>query len=154
MTIYTAPLGFPKPEGTDPISQGYDAIGDLADAVDDAIVADRARLTALESLDSGWVAISLVTGTWQIGGATRRIGPVVYARGGWSAAGLASNTTYSHMGTIDPAHRPSSAQVVPISGSSGASRSMAFIHPDGRIELRVGTLAGYQLFAGATWLVD
>lgn len=33
VTTFTT-LGFPKPEGTDPISLGYDAIGDLADAVD------------------------------------------------------------------------------------------------------------------------
>lgn len=34
MTILTAGLGLPKPEATDLISNGYDAIADLADAVE------------------------------------------------------------------------------------------------------------------------
>ncbi len=34
MTTYTAGLALPKPEGTDLISQGYDAIDDLADAIE------------------------------------------------------------------------------------------------------------------------
>lgn len=34
VTTYTAALGLPKPEGTDLISQGYDAIADLAEAIE------------------------------------------------------------------------------------------------------------------------
>lgn len=41
MTTFTTRYAFPKPEGTDPISLGYDAIADLADAVDTLIYARR-----------------------------------------------------------------------------------------------------------------
>lgn len=49
MTTFTNPVGLPKPEPTDRVADGWDAVADLADATDDAIVADRARLIALEA---------------------------------------------------------------------------------------------------------
>jgi hypothetical protein len=58
MTLFTSPVGLPKPEATDRVADGYDAIGDLADATDDAIVADRARLTALEAGRATTVAMN------------------------------------------------------------------------------------------------
>lgn len=58
MTLFTSPVGLPKPEATDRVADGFDAIGDLADATDDAIVADRARLTALEAGRATTVAMT------------------------------------------------------------------------------------------------
>lgn len=94
MVAFTSPIGLPYPETTDRVADGWDAIRDLAEATDDAIVADRAslalkattaalttetnnrvagdnaldaRLDTIEA-DTGWIAASLATGWAAYGG--------------------------------------------------------------------------------------
>lgn len=94
MTANTSPIGLPYPEVEERVADGWDAIRDLAEAVDDEIVADRAalalkaslselndeaisraaadgaldaRLDALEA-DTGWIAATLATGWTAYGG--------------------------------------------------------------------------------------
>lgn len=71
MTTTTA-LGFPKPEATDQIALGYDAIADLADAL-------NAYLTP-RNADSGWITAGFTAQTnWtNLNSRCRKIGSLVY----------------------------------------------------------------------------
>lgn len=99
----TTPLGFPKPEGTDLISQGWDAIADLADALD-----------AYLDPTTGWVTPALTNGWLSYdGGASfnppgyRMIGPQVFLRGLYR-----SGTLNTSLFTLPVGLRPGKTQLL------------------------------------------
>lgn len=124
MTDVTSPIGLPYPETTDRVADGWDAIRDLAEAVDDAIVADRASIAALNAAldarldlleeDTGWVAPTLNSG-WSnygsgyLGAGYRRKGGLVHLRGLVKRSSIDSLTPF----TLPAGYRPSLAIIVP-----------------------------------------
>jgi hypothetical protein len=83
---------FPYPEDTDPVAQGAQAIKALANSLD-----------AKVGKDTGWLAITGVTG-WTVAGGipwqARQIGNVVHFRGGMSNATFAPGSGYGAIGNL------------------------------------------------------
>jgi len=82
--ITTPVFGFPQPEGTDLISQGYDAIGDLALAVEGVLAPGLPRVTIHNYGASGSLAAATVAGAKKL---------LVRCLGGGGAGGGATATT-------------------------------------------------------------
>jgi len=123
MTANT-PRGYPYPQVTDRVADGWDAIRDLAVAVDAdvaAVVSARtaadnaldARLDALES-DTGWIAPALTAG-WSNYGAGwasvgyRRFRGVTYLRGLIKRTSGSATTLF----TLAAGHRPAQNGLFP-----------------------------------------
>lgn len=115
--------------------------------------------------DSGWIDVTVNSpyvpqGTLQAP-QVRKIGSMVYARGGIGNAGLAINATYGSVLTIPSGYRPPSgptrggAQVFSAGSSAGVSTAHWFVNPTGSVDIRVGgTLGSYYFWSGANWSVD
>lgn len=135
--------GLPYPNPSDPVSGGADAIRALAEALD------------VVGGDTGWVNISVAPGfaaQGSPGPQVRRLGIVVYSRGGWQGTGLSANGT-STVGTLPVGFRPVVAAHIIRAGTTvgGASAGM-FVNTNGSIEIRVGpTVTGYY-FLSTSWL--
>lgn len=111
----TPVLGLPYPANTDLVNQGYDAIGDLAQAVEDVLVDENWHAVG----DSGEPAFA--TGASNSGSGYqplefRKVGNAVELRGVVSTAS-ASNDLF----TLPAGYRPASAQNLPASHQFGDS---------------------------------
>lgn len=107
--------------------------------------------------DTGWVNVTVAGGfAAQAGDApqVRRIGNIVYARGGWSNTGMAINTTHN-VGTIPAGSRPLGNVVGRAGTSTGATQATMFVTPAGAVQIRTGgALSAYYLFGGESWPND
>jgi hypothetical protein len=126
----TPNLGLPYPEVTDRVADGWDAIRDLAAALDTVVAARAtvavanaldARLDAVEAAgaDTGWVNLSLQNGWVNHAVATygaaavRRIHGVVHLRGL-----IKDGTHFANLFTVPAGFRPPYALIVPAVVSS------------------------------------
>lgn len=121
MTTTTPTYGFPKPEATDPYGQGWDAIGDLADAVEARIAAGPNWPRAHVRRNA---ALNLANGTWTAVGYDTTVAEV-----GAGAAAMHDPT-----GSPDPASRV----VVPEAG-------LYRLHGSARFAIGGGGFRGAQL---------
>lgn len=180
MTANT-PLGLPYPETTDRVADGWDAIRDLAEAVDDkltaigvaaaaAAAADDTRLDALEA-DTGWIAPAFNSG-WSHYGAGylsagyRRLRGVVYLRGMIKRGSVDSLIPF----VLPAGFRPSAASIVTAVGrsfrSSGGSGDPDIenigvrlnIHANGEVSCQYeainGTVIPYLSLSGISFIPD
>lgn len=107
--------------------------------------------------DTGWVSIAT-----NIGFApedtnlpqVRKIGKVVYARGGWDNTGIAVSTTYAAIGVIPEDFRPAETVLFAPGMSSGAAQATMRIEPNGNVALRTGPVGSSYYTTNGTWLVD
>lgn len=126
-------------------------VGDLQDEVD---------AKQDEIGDTGWVNVTIGSGFAAQSGQTpqvRRIGSVIYARGGWGSAGIASANTGYDVGTIPAGFRPPRTSQAVATGSSAARFGRLEITPStGNVRLLTGPdLSTYYLFsAGSAWTND
>lgn len=83
----------------------------------------------------------------------RRVGKVVYMRGGWSNTGLTANSNQT-IGSIPAGFRPPKDSQFAVFGSSGSALGGGFIATTGDVSLRTGaTVASYYMFT-VSWLLD
>lgn len=128
---------------------------DLAD-----FLADLATFNTLAAAgvftDSGWQAVP-VAGPFAahtVPPAVRKIGKTVYARGGWTNAGLTANTVTA-VGTIPAGYRPATQLEFVPGMSSPGSTGKAFVATTGVVSLNPGgTVPGYMRFDAQVWMVD
>jgi hypothetical protein len=144
----TTNYGWPLPDPTAAPDVPYD-LDQLGQAID------------AEFADTGWVDVTVSGGFAAMAGAekpqVRKIGPVVYLRGGWSNTGIAAaNTTYT-VGTVPSGYRPPSG--CPTVGACGSSvgAAIAGLHIDtaGSVQIRTsGTLGSYYKMDRQSYTVD
>lgn len=108
--------------------------------------------------DSGWVNITILGGFTAQAGAeipqVRKIGSVVYLRGGWTNAGMAVNGTYS-VGTIPSGYRPPVNTVGTAGSSTGAATCTVHMTTAGDVQIRTsGTLGAYYKIDRQSFLVN
>lgn len=124
---YTA-HGLPKPNASELISSGWDAISDLADAVEAAALAD-----------SGWIAPALA-GTWAAAGAPypaigyRLFRGIVYLRG--RLLGPNAGTAF----TLPAGYRPAATRTFPVAAAAVATFDVSAA---GVVSISVGGGGGY-----------
>lgn len=153
-----APLASPTFTGT--VTVPTPAVGGAAPNktyCDARETAAKAYADTLVDADSGWVNITMFAGraalpeTPQV----RKIGKVVYAKGGWDNTGLASpNTTYQ-VGTIPVGYRPATFMGITPGLSSAGSTGRGTISSAGAVLMETGgTVATQWRLDGMSWLVD
>jgi hypothetical protein len=150
----TTNYGFEYPEGGDTPDLGY-WNKRLADAVDAALLAAAG--------DTGWVDVTVSSGFVPQAGTekpqVRRIGKVVFTRGGWlTGAGngiTAANSTYN-VGTVPAGFRPVGAPTVGAAGSSsGAAVGGLHIDTAGIVQVRTpATLGAYYKMDRQSYPLD
>lgn len=120
---------------------------------------DKAQADRLEVLlyDTGWVAVTISAGFAADAGGppqVRRIGKIIYCRGGWNATGVGATGDFN-VGTIPDGWRPTSVGVMcAIAGSAGPSPGRFDFAVSGVIRMRVTTAAGYYKLVGYSWTTD
>lgn len=144
----TPTYALPYPELTDVANVPAD-MRELAEAVDTVIKGPHT--------DSGWVNVTVNAGFAISSGNTpqvRKIGNVVYARGGVAATGIAINAAHNVM-VVPVGYRPLATANWRAGTNSGASEGSMFLNPaNGTIDIRTnGTLATWYLMT-ASWLID
>lgn len=130
-----------------------------ADAMNAYPAADKAQAERLDALlfDSGWVAVTVSAGFAAAAGAppmVRRIGSVVYARGGWSSTGITTAAIYA-VGSCPSGYRPSLDVIARAGTDKGTAAASLFVAPGGGISLRTnGTASALFYFGGQAWPID
>jgi hypothetical protein len=116
-----------------------------------------ARLDSIESAmaDSGWVTVTTRGGfTVQSTPQVRKVGNLVYCRGGWSSAGLAINTNYT-VADVPVGYAPPGDAYFRATTASGVANGQIFVRAARNIDLRVGSNVGsYFLMSTCVWFVD
>ena len=142
----TTKYGWPLPDGTSLPDVPY-WFGQLGNAI------------ANQFADSGWVDVTVLPGFTAMAGVEkpqcRKIGSVVYLRGGWLNTGMSASGTFS-VGTLPDGFRPLTP-TVGVAGSSTGAASGAALHiiQTGNIELRLTSSVGsYYKMDRQTFLVD
>lgn len=142
----TPTYGWPLPTGPGPVNVPGD-IANLGNAIDAAFA------------DSGWQNVSVAGGFAAMTGTelpqVRKIGKVVYLRGGWLNTGMSASGTHT-VGTVPAGFRPPINAVCAVGSSTGAaSAAMLLIQTGGQCELRLGaTLGAYYKMDRQCYLVD
>lgn len=117
---------------------------------------DADEINALHA-DTGWTDITISAGFAAQGTDTpqvRKIGGIVYARGGWANTGMAINNTYS-VGTLPAGFLPARNIVGRWGTATGATSGTLFITTAGVVQVRTGgALSTYYLFGGQSWPTD
>lgn len=118
-----------------------------------------ADLKARFITDTGWQDIAVLATFAAVSTAerpqVRKIGNVVYLRGGWLNTGMAAAGTHN-VGTIPVGYRPPVATVC-VGGSSAGGAAIASVHitTDGNVQVRVGaTLGAYYKIDRQSYLID
>lgn len=85
----------------------------------------------------------------------RRVGKVVYLRGGISDQGLAMNQNFE-LGNIPSEFIPPTFVYVTVASQLASDPGRGEIRADGTVWMRTGkdTLSPYYMYDGVTWLVD
>lgn len=106
---------------------------------------------------TGWVSVATETGFSPHSGfepQVRRIGSVVYFRGGWSNTGLNASTSNITVGTIPVGFRPPVNQYHMAVGSNASVFGRMGFTSAGAVQISTGTnLAPYYL-ANESWPLD
>ena len=115
----------------------------------------------VSQVDTGWVPLDLMPGfeavpggTWEAP-AVRRIGSVVYTRGGFRGLGFSPNT--SHIAaTIPQGFRPPVTVNTAMGSSDGRSTAKSIANAGGQLIIRTGEVIGDYLWfgGGLSWPVD
>lgn len=106
--------------------------------------------------DTGWVDVPIASGFGPDAGGkpqVRRIGKVVYTRGGWSNTGVTKVGDFT-VGTAPAGFFPASGCMIPATGTPGTSPGRFDWGASGNIRLRVTTLSSYYKWNGYSWPVD
>lgn len=106
--------------------------------------------------DTGWVNITTSGGfAIQDQPQVRRIGGVVYARGGWSNTGMSINSVHN-VGTLPAGFEPAGTSIgIRWTTSTGATSGTGFVLTTGAVQVRTGgALSAYYQFGGNAWLID
>jgi hypothetical protein len=121
---------------------------------------DKAAAERLDALlfDTGWVAVTVNAGfAAQSGFApqVRRIGSVVYARGGISPTGISVSVSIAGVMTLPAGYWPTMTVHVRAGTSSGATAATFIINQaNGTIDIRTNaTLATYYLLPSPSWVL-
>jgi hypothetical protein len=110
--------------------------------------------------DTGWVDIAVQSGFGAQGNGeqpqVRRIGSVVYARGGWSGTGIvAANTSYTQVGVIPEGFRPVVNRPMRAGTNAGAVEASIIALANGNVDIRTGaTLSPYYFLPSPSWPID
>lgn len=106
--------------------------------------------------DTGWINISVTAPFTQLSPGERpqirKIGAIVYARGGWSNTNMAINNTHV-VGLIPLGYRPDQ-NVIARAGTDHGNRSASmFVSANGEVSIRCSdTLSSYYKFGGQSWI--
>jgi hypothetical protein len=122
---------------------------------------DKAASEILDGLlfDTGWVPMTVKAGFAPQSGWTpevRRIGNVVYARGGLMNTGMATSQAYSGVLTVPAGYRPIGVTWAGAAGTStGSLIGNWIVNGAGGVDLRTGpTLSAYYLLPGPVWFLN
>jgi hypothetical protein len=149
----TAKYALPYPDNSNAADVPYD-VKRLADAVD-------AQLQTSAG-DTGWVDVAIAPGFVPQSGAekpqVRRIGKVVYMRGGWqggAGTGITAAGGSYYVGTVPAGFRPPVPVVAPCGSSSAAAIAGMHVQSDGQVQVRLSaTVGAYYKADGRTWTID
>ncbi|GAA0639720.1 hypothetical protein GCM10009547_49530 [Sporichthya brevicatena] len=103
--------------------------------------------------DTGWQDVTTLPGfAIQQQPQVRKIGDVIYMRGGWSNTGL-SATTNHNVGTVPVGFRPPDGThdlIIRAGTSGGNSSGVFFVSASGNVQLRTSsTLGSYYICCGS-----
>lgn len=109
-------------------------------------------------LDSGWIALPVSSSHAAYTASPpmiRRIGAVVYARGGWLSTGLLANNSGAGntMATVSAQFRPTTEQFPVLSTAIAGASAILTVAKTGEVRIRTGTLAPFYFLDGITWIV-
>jgi len=93
--------------------------------------------------DTGWVDVAML-GSFQPQGAVpqvRRLGQVVYFKGGWSNAGMAATSAYD-IGVVPVGFRPSGWKYGMVASHTAATAARTNVKTDGTIVLNTNAALG------------
>jgi len=130
----TTNYGWPLPDGTSLPDVPY-WLAQLGNAI------------ANQFADSGWVDVTVSSGFAAMAGAekpqVRKIGNIVYLRGGWTNTGVSTANTAYNVGVIPVGYRPINSPLVGAAGSS-AGNAVAGLHiqTDGVVQVRTASTLG------------
>lgn len=106
--------------------------------------------------DTGWVDIE-ITSPFAIISASekpqiRKIGAVVYARGGWTNTSMSTSSTHA-IGTVPLGYRPDQNIISRAGTSNGNADASLFVAANGEVSIRTNsTLSSYYKFGGQSWV--
>lgn len=113
---------------------------------------------SLGTKDTGWVDVTVNSGfeAQTNKPQVRRIGSVVYARGGVTATGLSASASHGSVMMIPDGFRPSDqTNIFSMGTSSGNAAGIAFVNTTGAVDIRTSaTLSSYYFLSGHCWTVD
>jgi hypothetical protein len=153
-----APLASPTFTGT--VTVPTPAVASAASTkqyADDRETAAKAYADTLLAADSGWQSVTVSGGKAGIAGAppmVRKVGKVVYARGGWSNTGITASTQAT-VGTIPVGYRPVTDMIITPGMSSPVSQSRMLINSAGGVDIDPPASVPTRLqWDGVSWMVD
>lgn len=120
---------------------------------------DQPAATILDTrlADTGWVNITISAGfAADAGGApqVRRIGKIVYCRGGWNSTGITGIGDFN-VGVIPAGYLPTSVGVMCVAAGSGGAPAGRFdFGNSGIVRLRVAATGSYYKLVGYCWPID
>lgn len=132
---------------------------DPADNLNTYPATDKASAERLDALlyDTGWVAVTVNAGYAAAAGNlpfVRRIGSVVYAKGGVDGTGLAVSTTKGGVMTIPAGFRPPATNFQRAGTNTGNAAATLFVQPTGMVDVRTNATLGTLYTFTAPWTID
>ena len=121
------------------------------------VIEPKVNQMAPYTVDTGWVNVAVTAPYIEQPNYTpqvRRIGAIVYFRGGWNAQGMSTSTSYD-VGILPVPMRPLITTYFTLGTNNPNNPGLGILWTDGRVQVRTASsMSSYYLFDTTTYLLD